>query len=369
MSSASFHEISANCLRALGADPAQRLHQPVGMMDALGVARDLLADHARGVVVAHASRARGRCVRRRAARPPARRCWCSRAGRPTAWSGCRLLGAAPDPYGRIGMIVGGHMVDAPRELPQHIAQPAHGNTPHPPRHRGRFGRFGHIGARPRAAGGRRASRHLRDRRAVRTRCRARPAAGRAPSRAASSRAHPTSRTRRSCRISPSRRPAPCGPARSGWDRTRWMTRRRRPSAIAAGAKRVRPEGVPVWRDGTAPFGQSLYYRGVWAALALLIGLGSVSMAVFNSGRLTMVHIASRPCCAPRARCSRLWQILLIVLAAQRTRSLAVRPVGGDRPGDGRADRPHDPRPRRAGAGRAVGDPHRRYGDRRSRGRG
>ena len=40
-------------LGALGTDPAQRLHQPVGMMDALGVARDLLADHAGGVVVAH----------------------------------------------------------------------------------------------------------------------------------------------------------------------------------------------------------------------------------------------------------------------------------------------------------------------------
>ncbi len=37
----------------LRADPAQRLHQPVGMMDALGIAGDLLADHARGVVVAH----------------------------------------------------------------------------------------------------------------------------------------------------------------------------------------------------------------------------------------------------------------------------------------------------------------------------
>ena len=28
-------------------------------------------------------------------------------------------------------------------------------------------------------------------------------------------------------------------------------------------------GVPLWRDGTAPFSQSLYYRGVWAAIALL----------------------------------------------------------------------------------------------------
>jgi hypothetical protein len=85
------------------------------------------------------------------------------------------------------------------------------------------------------------------------------------------------------------------------------------------AKRVRPEGVPVWRDGTAPFSQSLYYRGVWAALALLMGLGSVSMAVFNSSRLTMVHIAvPAVLCAAGALFSA-WQILLIVQAAQRTR--------------------------------------------------
>ena len=40
-------------LGALRPDPAQRLHQAVGMVDALGVARHLLADHASGVVVAH----------------------------------------------------------------------------------------------------------------------------------------------------------------------------------------------------------------------------------------------------------------------------------------------------------------------------
>ena len=86
-----------------------------------------------------------------------------------------------------------------------------------------------------------------------------------------------------------------------------------------GAKRVRPDGVPVWRDGTAPFGQSLYYRGVWAALALLIGLGSVSMAVFNSSRLTMVHIAFPAVLCAAGALFAIWQILLIVRAAQRTR--------------------------------------------------
>src|SRR4029077_15903322 len=50
-------------------------------------------------------------------------------------------------------------------------------------------------------------------------------------------------------------------------------------------------GVPLWRDGTASLSQSLYYRGVWAALALLVGLGSVSIAVFGRGELTWAHIA------------------------------------------------------------------------------
>jgi len=86
------------------------------------------------------------------------------------------------------------------------------------------------------------------------------------------------------------------------------------------AKRVRPEGVPVWRDGTAPFGQSLYYRGVWAALALLIGLGSVSIAVFNSAELTVLHIALPAVLCAAGALFAAWQILLIVYAGQRTRA-------------------------------------------------
>src|SRR6185312_3529524 len=76
------------------------------------------------------------------------------------------------------------------------------------------------------------------------------------------------------------------------------------------SKRMRPEGVPVWRDGTAPFSQSLYYRGVWAALTLLIGLGSVSMAVFNSGRITMLHIALPAVLCAAGTLFAAWQILL-----------------------------------------------------------
>jgi hypothetical protein len=84
-------------------------------------------------------------------------------------------------------------------------------------------------------------------------------------------------------------------------------------------KRVRPDGVPVWRDGAAPFLQTLYYRGVWAALALLVGLGSVSVAVFQSSRLTTLHILFPAVLCAVGMLFAFWQILLIVQSAHRTR--------------------------------------------------
>lgn len=76
-------------------------------------------------------------------------------------------------------------------------------------------------------------------------------------------------------------------------------------------------GVPLWRDGTASISQTLYYRGVWAAVALLIGLGSVSLAVFSGRQVTLLHIA-----APAALCTlssvfAIWQIALVAVAARR----------------------------------------------------
>ena len=76
-------------------------------------------------------------------------------------------------------------------------------------------------------------------------------------------------------------------------------------------------GVPLWRDGTASLSQSLYYRGVWAALALLVGLGSVSIAVFSSGALTWVHIALPALLCIAGTLFAVWQIFLVVKAAQR----------------------------------------------------
>lgn len=77
-------------------------------------------------------------------------------------------------------------------------------------------------------------------------------------------------------------------------------------------------GVPMWRDGTAPLAQSLYYRGVWAAMALLVGLGSVSIAVFAGGELTWVHIALPALLCAVATLFAVWQIFLVVKAGKRS---------------------------------------------------
>ena len=115
----------------LGAGPAQRLHQPVGMVDALGVARDLLADHPGGVVVAH-----------RAAHPAdapgIQPLDIQRAGAGAVVradrghdgdAGFNLLGPC---RGCKGMIVGGHSRRSAKSAAAYRAS-AHGNTPPPPR--------------------------------------------------------------------------------------------------------------------------------------------------------------------------------------------------------------------------------------------
>jgi hypothetical protein len=81
--------------------------------------------------------------------------------------------------------------------------------------------------------------------------------------------------------------------------------------------RLEALGVPLWRDGTAPLTQSLYYRGVWAAIALLIGLGSVSMAVFAGGDLTWAHIALPALLCAVGTLFAVWQIFLVVRAGER----------------------------------------------------
>src|SRR6185437_5116968 len=304
-------------LAALRSDPAQRLHQPVGMMDALGVARDLLADHARGVVVA--LRAAHPADPRRAEALDLQRAGAGAVVRADRGHGLdAVFGAAPDPYGRIGMIVGGHMVDAPRELPQHIAQQSMGTPRIRRASEDDSGALATLvpGLVPQAADAHHATfvidgpygpmavldllqaeRHLE---LLHLR-----APDLAHAQVLQDFAEQAARALRAREIR-------LGP--NAMDDAQAAT-----LGYRGRAKRVRPEGVPVWRDGTAPFGQSLYYRGVWAALALLTGLGSVSMAVFNSSRVTMVHIAFPALLCSAGALFASWQILLIVQAAQRTR--------------------------------------------------
>jgi hypothetical protein len=82
-------------------------------------------------------------------------------------------------------------------------------------------------------------------------------------------------------------------------------------------------GVPLWRDGPAAFSTSLYYRGVWAAVALLVGFGSISAAVFSRGELTLTHIVLPALLCVAGILFALWQILLTVQAARRGASRAV----------------------------------------------
>jgi hypothetical protein len=84
-------------------------------------------------------------------------------------------------------------------------------------------------------------------------------------------------------------------------------------------KRVAPEGVPLWRDGTASLTQSLYRRGVWAALALLFSIGSVSVAVFSGSDLTLAHIVVPAVLCVIGALFAVWQVGLVVLAARRSR--------------------------------------------------
>lgn len=89
-----------------------------------------------------------------------------------------------------------------------------------------------------------------------------------------------------------------------------------------------PLRMPVWRDGPVPLGRVVYYRTVWAVLALIVGVGSVSFAVFAGGKITVAHIA-----VPAVLCASgvgfaLWQLWLISVAARHS----VRNGGSPRSG-------------------------------------
>lgn len=96
----------------------------------------------------------------------------------------------------------------------------------------------------------------------------------------------------------------------------WM-RKQLDGAVASPP--VLPESLrmPVWRDAPVPLSRVVYYRTVWAVLALIVGVGSISLAVSAGGPITIAHIA-----IPGVLCAlgvgfALWQLWLIAAAARR----------------------------------------------------
>lgn len=94
-------------------------------------------------------------------------------------------------------------------------------------------------------------------------------------------------------------------------------RRIRTGKLARMVDHLEALGVPLWRDGAAPFDLTLYYRGVWAAMALLVGFGSITLAVFGSGEVTLLHVLGPALLCLGTSAFAFVQVCLIAIAARR----------------------------------------------------
>ena len=88
--------------------------------------------------------------------------------------------------------------------------------------------------------------------------------------------------------------------------------------VARALAHLEAVGVPLLRDGSAALDQTVYFRGVWAAMAVLIGFGSISMAVFTGGDVTLLHVIGPALLCAFCVLFAFWQIVLIAAAARRT---------------------------------------------------
>jgi hypothetical protein len=95
------------------------------------------------------------------------------------------------------------------------------------------------------------------------------------------------------------------------------TKRIRTGKLARMIDHLEAVGVPLWRDGSAPFDLTLYYRGVWAAVALLVGFGSITLAVFGPGAVTLLHVLGPALLCLGASAFAFVQVCLIAIAARR----------------------------------------------------
>lgn len=99
--------------------------------------------------------------------------------------------------------------------------------------------------------------------------------------------------------------------------------------LRRGAARYLEEvGVPLWRDGWAPLSQTIYFRGVWICVALMVGFGSISFAVFSAGTVTWLRFLVPAVLCGMGILFALSQILLIVKAAHRVNRGVALPATG-----------------------------------------
>ncbi len=114
-----------------------------------------------------------------------------------------------------------------------------------------------------------------------------------------------------------------GPAATGDDFFRALGYAEGRKRIEGGALHIAHQhleavGVPLLRDGTAPLGRTIYYRAVWALVAIIVAIGSISLAVFSRGQITILHVLAP---ALLCLCGTLFatsQLFLVVVAARRT---------------------------------------------------
>ena len=102
-----------------------------------------------------------------------------------------------------------------------------------------------------------------------------------------------------------------------WPGFRGGRKRVRNGPLQRAADRLDDLGVPVWNDGTASLPQTLYFRGTWAAVALLLGFGSISAAVFIGDDVTLAHIVIPAVLCVAGSAFALYQFALLAIAAMR----------------------------------------------------
>jgi len=103
-----------------------------------------------------------------------------------------------------------------------------------------------------------------------------------------------------------------------------MVKHLRGGALARAMQHLEAVGVPLLKVGSAPPGRTLYYRCVWIGFALLVGLGSLSLAASNSDALTLGRIVFTVVLSVAGTLFALWQSWLMVSAP---RSIATKAGG------------------------------------------